>query len=159
MAMPLLSRKVDYALLVLSYLHRQSEGGCARRIAEHFGLSRAFVANILKELCQKQLLTSHRGVRGGYALRCRLENISLADLMDALDSPFELAECSRQGPGEACCFESICPVRAPIQEVHERIREFLGRLTLADLLRPGYQCCELQIGTDRTLPVRQLVGS
>ena len=51
--MTLLSRKADYALLILSYLSEKAVGGTARAIAEQFGLSRAFVANILKELCQK----------------------------------------------------------------------------------------------------------
>ena len=63
--MTLLSRKTDYALLILWYLHGHPTGGCARTIAEHFGLSRAFVANILKELCQKGFVGSHRGVNGG----------------------------------------------------------------------------------------------
>src|SRR5262249_6942649 len=67
-SMPLLSRKVDYALLILAYLHREPGGGCARQISERFGLSRPFVANILKELCQKRFLTSHRGGRGGFGL-------------------------------------------------------------------------------------------
>ena len=63
--MTLLSRKADYALLILSYLFRRPEGGNARAIAERFGLSRAFVANILKELGHAGYVTSHRGVKGG----------------------------------------------------------------------------------------------
>ena len=66
--MTLLSRKADYALLILSYLHQRPDGGTARAIAEQFGLSRPFVANILKELCQNGFVASHRGVKGGYAL-------------------------------------------------------------------------------------------
>src|SRR5205807_8446173 len=64
--MTLLTRKVDYAILVLSYLHHHPEGGCAPEIADGYSLSRAFVANILKELCHKGFVTSHRGVKGGY---------------------------------------------------------------------------------------------
>ena len=51
--MALLNRKVDYALLILCDLYQQSTGACARQVADHFGLSRPFVANILKRLCRK----------------------------------------------------------------------------------------------------------
>ena len=73
--MTLLSRKADYALLILSFLHQRPEGENARAIAEKFGLSRPFVANILKELCQKGFVTSHRGVRGGYVLKRSAEAV------------------------------------------------------------------------------------
>ena len=94
--MPLLTRKVDYAILVLSYLHHHADGGCAREIADKFHLSRAFVANILKELCQKGFVASHRGVKGGYALLRPAGDISLADFLDALeDQPLSLAACNQ----------------------------------------------------------------
>lgn len=135
--MALMSRKVDYALLILSFLHGKPEGKCAREAADHFGLSRAFVANILKELCQKGFVTSHRGARGGYLLLRSLHQVSLAELMEALDETFHLAECTRPEPGDGCCFTSICPVRTPIAEVHRRVSEVLRRVTLAELFGPG----------------------
>src|SRR5437763_786413 len=98
--MALLNRKVDYALLILSYLRHTPEGGCARAIAGRFGLSRAFVANILKTLCQRQFVASHRGVKGGYLLRPAASARTLAELMDALDDTFYLAECNREAPDE-----------------------------------------------------------
>src|SRR5262245_55515037 len=64
----LLSRKADYALLILSYLYQHKTGGTARAIAEQFDLPRHFVANILNGLCQQEFVTSHRGVKGGYPL-------------------------------------------------------------------------------------------
>src|SRR5690349_19560579 len=100
--MPLLNRKVDYALLILSYLHHKSEGGCAREIAARFGLSRPFVANILKELCQRDYVISHRGVKGGYVLQARVPQRSLAELIDALDETLQLAECNTT-PADGCC--------------------------------------------------------
>src|SRR3981081_2214088 len=97
--MTLLSRKTDYALLILSYLHSHADGGCARTIAEHFGLSRSFLANILKELCQKGFVTSHRGVKGGYGLQRPSEEINLAELLEALEDGFRLASCNSHAHG------------------------------------------------------------
>src|SRR2546425_4728230 len=93
--MTLMSRKVDYALLILSYLDQKREGGCAREIADRYGLSKGFVANILKLLCHQGFVTSHRGVKGGYVMLRPAEQVSLAELMEALDEAFHLAECTR----------------------------------------------------------------
>lgn len=131
----LLSRKVDYALLILSYLHHRPEGGSAREIAARFGLSRAFSANILKCLCSRSFVISHRGVKGGYVLQRPAEDICLADLMEALDVSFHLAEFNRLDAGEACSLLPVCPVRGAIAEVHGRIRQVLAGVTLAELFQ------------------------
>src|SRR5271157_4208473 len=121
--MTLLNRKVDYALLILSYLHRHSEGGSAREIAAQFELSRAFVANILKLLCHNGFVTSHRGVKGGYVLQRPADEVSLAELMEALDDSFYVAECNKDSTAHFCTVTHLCPVRGAIGEVHRRIRE------------------------------------
>jgi Rrf2 family transcriptional regulator, cysteine metabolism repressor len=143
--MALMSRKVDYALLILSHLHTKPEGACAREIADRFGLSRAFVANILKEICHRGFVTSHRGVKGGYVLARPAETIRLSHLVDGLDDPFHMAECNQNppvlthvadqhAPADAVCpVATVCPIRGPIAEVDRRIRELLQSITLAEL--------------------------
>ena len=140
--MALLTRKVDYAILVLSHLHQKPEGGCAREIAARFGLSRAFVANILKELCHKGYVASHRGVKGGYVLLQSADRVNLADFIEAMDDPFHLTVCTEATAGDGCTISAHCPVRAPLAAIHHRIREVLRTVTLADLFnRTG------QVGT------------
>jgi len=131
--MALLTRKVDYAILVLSFLHDKPEGGCAREIAARFGLSRAFVANILKELCHKGYVASHRGVKGGYVLNRPPERVNLADFIEAMDDPFHLTVCTDATDGDGCIVSARCPVKAPLAAIHHRIRELLRTVTLADL--------------------------
>jgi len=152
--MSLLSRKVDYAILILSYLHQRAEGGSAREIAARFELSRAFVANILKVLCHKGFVASHRGVKGGYALQRPAEDVRLADLMDALDEGFHLTECTKAGPEEVCTLVHTCPVRSGIAGVHERIREILRTVTLAELFHPVAPEAGTQFGLEVMLPRR-----
>ncbi len=132
--MGFLSRKVDYGLLVLYSLSQCEEGGSARTISDQFGLSRAFVANILKSLRKKGLIESQRGVKGGYSLKISPEEIFLTDLMDALDEPFHLAECCQESPDESCSVFGRCPIKGPIAEFHSRIRNMLGSISLADLI-------------------------
>lgn len=131
--MALLSRKVDYALLILAYLHHKPEGACARAIADCYSLSRAFVANILKDLCQRGFVTSHRGVKGGYTLQRPAADISLAEVLTALDESFRFAACNEVNPDEGCSLAQVCPIRGPVAQVHDRIRAVLHSVTLTEL--------------------------
>jgi Rrf2 family protein len=133
----LLSRKADYALVILSYLYQHKEGGSAKAIAEQFGLSRPFVANILKELCQRKFVSSHRGVKGGYALARDAATISLAELLEAVEEDFQLTVCNQtDGDEDACSHASACTVKGPMAEVHQRLMGVLRGVTLAELFDP-----------------------
>jgi Rrf2 family transcriptional regulator, cysteine metabolism repressor len=144
---PLLSRKVDYALLILSYLHRHAEGGSAREIAARFELGRPFVANILKLLCHNGFVDSYRGVKGGYVLRRPASEIALTELMEGLDDPFTLTECTRSEPDAALCgLSHHCPVRGAIGALHNRLRGMLATVTLADLFGPVEESVGMQLG-------------
>jgi len=144
--MPLLSRKVDYALLILSHLHRYPDGASAREIAGQFDLGRPFVANILKLLCHKEFVTSHRGVKGGYVLNRPAGDIVLTELMDALDDPLHLAECNKADPVRFCGLLDRCPVRGAVAEVHRRLHDVLSHVTLAELFGPVESFNGMQLG-------------
>ncbi len=135
--MTLMSRKADYALLILSYLYQRP--GTARAVADQFGLSRAFVANILKDLCQHGFVASHRGVKGGYALARPADTITLADLLECIESGFQLAVCSAGVHDNAehagCSHAGACTLREPLAEVHVRLLEVLRTVTLAGLFQ------------------------
>lgn len=134
--MTLLTRKVDYAILVLSHLNEHEDGACARELAARFNLSRPFVANILKELCTKGYVSSSRGVKGGYTLLRPLESVTLAEFMDSMEPhPVRLAHCTHTESDDGCSHVGICPVRLPIMEIHHRIRAVLDGVTLAELFR------------------------
>ena len=138
--MTLLSRKADYALLILSYLQNRTDGGNARAIAEAYGLSRPFVANILKELCHKGYVASHRGVKGGYAILRPMTGVTLAELLESIDEGFRLTLCSSghdgQPSSEVCTFEANCTIKGPLAEVHRRLMDVLRTTTLAEILKP-----------------------
>ena len=135
--MALLSRKTDYALLILQHLHQKPLGASAREIADVYQLSRAFLANILKELCQKGFVASHRGVKGGYVLARPVDEVKLVELIESLDDPFRFAECNQDVPDDGCSLFHACPLKGPVAEVHQRIREVLSTLSLADVFRPA----------------------
>lgn len=137
--MTLLSRKADYALLIMSYLHQKPQGGTARAIADKFGISRAFIANILKELCQDGFVHSHRGVKGGYALAREASSITLAELLESLEDGLRLTMCNSGSheDHESCTLMGVCTLKGPISEVHHRLLEVLQGVTLAELFDPS----------------------
>ncbi len=157
--MTLLSRKADYALLILSYLHQHKPGGNARAIAEQFGLSQPFVANILKELCQRDFVSSHRGVKGGYVLARDPSTISLAELLEAMEEGFRLTVCTPShdlAPASAegaCSHAGSCTVKGPLAEVQLRLMGVLRGVTLAELFDPKAKPSALH-----ALPVLAAVG-
>jgi Rrf2 family protein len=135
--MTLLSRKADYAMLILSHLHHTADGGNARTIAERFKLGRPFVANILKELCQKGFVTSTRGVKGGYSLAMPSASVTLAQLLEAVEDGFQLTVCTDHQPAATTCDVShLCPVKGPMNEIHQRLMGVLRSVTLAELFSP-----------------------
>ena len=148
--MTLLNRKVDYALLILCHLHHCRDGASARVIAEQLRLSRGFVANILKALCHNGFVASQRGIHGGYVLNQPAASVTLAELLDALEGPVRLAECNSDNPEECCSIARECPIRAPVAEVHRRIRDVLETVTLDQLFgatggRPDSVPVELEL--------------
>lgn len=139
--MALLTRKADYALLILSYLHQHPGVGTARTIAEHYALSKGFVANILKELCSKGFVRSTRGIKGGYVVLRPFQKVTLAELLESLEERFHLATCTGHedlsaGSPEDCSVHSICPIKGPMFELHDRLMDVFRGVTLADLLNP-----------------------
>lgn len=137
--MTLLSRKTDYALLIMVYLVNHEGGGSAREIAKKYNLSPSFVANILKELCQKGFLNSQRGVRGGYRLNRSADQISLGDLLESLEDGLKLTNCSNhtEEADTECAVENLCPIKGPLREIHRRILGVLRETTLAQIIQTG----------------------
>jgi Rrf2 family protein len=142
----LLSKKTDYALLVLSQLHASPNGVCARELSERFDLSKGFVANILKELCQKGFLTSQRGAKGGYVLQRPAEQITLAEILEALEDGLKLTSCNGVPHDEPhdCSVHAQCPIRGPMNEIHQRIFAVLRGITLAGLFRTNQSTTTFQ---------------
>lgn len=130
-----LSRLTDYATLVLAHLaqhpdHRHS----AAEVAERTGLAAPTVSKVLKALAKGGLVGSTRGAAGGYSLARPAGKISAADIIDAIEGPVAVTECSHED-GD-CSLESICGVGAGWQKINGVIRRTLEKITLEELLRP-----------------------
>ena len=132
-----LTRVTDYGIVLLAHLAGREDGSThnAREVAAETRLPAPMVSKILKQLAREELLVSHRGSKGGYNLARRPEQISVPEMIAALEGPIGLTECTAH-PG-ACPQEASCHVRDPWQQINQVVRDALAKITLADLATPA----------------------
>ena len=107
----------------------------ARELATDCHLPMPTVGKLLRALLRSGLLTSHRGIKGGYVLARSPELIPLTEIIAALEGPFALTECSSD-VADLCDLESACPIRDNQRIISQAIRGALERVMLSDLTRP-----------------------
>ena len=131
-----LSRITDYGIVLMVQLVRSADGEAhnARNLAAETDLPVPVVSKVLKLLAREGLLASQRGSKGGYTLARPADDISVPDMITALEGPISLTECTLH-PG-ACQQESRCDVREPWQRINDAVHTALTRITLADLAAP-----------------------
>jgi Rrf2 family protein len=135
-----ISRLTDYGLLAAVYLARKSgEIVSAREIAAFYHLPAPMVTKVLKTLHQAAIIRSHRGVGGGYAFDGDPAHITLGQLIEVLEGPWDLVECeSTDAHGEAVCSIRVaCPSRRLMFGINRAIKGAFEQVTLADLTRGG----------------------
>jgi len=127
----------DYGIVLLTYFVGDGEPSVrtARELSGVAHLPHATVSKILKALARSSLLISHRGIAGGYSLARAPAEISVAEIIAALEGPLALTECSASAP-DLCDLEPVCPVRSNWRKINDVVRGALAQLSLADMSRP-----------------------
>src|SRR5512146_1977775 len=106
-----LSKLTDYGILLMTLVARDSEHPrAARDLAEEANLPLPTVSKILKILLAQELLVSHRGVKGGDNLARPAQEITAANIIEAMEGPIGLTECSSLTGN--CDLSSFCPMRS-----------------------------------------------
>ncbi len=129
-----ITRQTDYGIILLAYLASRPPEQIltARDAAQECRLPVPMVSKILKTLARGGILTSHRGVKGGYGLSRRPERITIGDIIGALEGPIGITECS-SSPG-SCEQEPLCPVRINWQRISLAVRGALEKIPLSEMV-------------------------
>jgi len=153
-----LGKLTDYALVLMTQMARRpkTELHTARGLAVISRLPVPTVSKILKTLLQSGLLDSHRGIKGGYSLRREPNQISLAEIVSALEGPLALTECSMD-IGGICGLEPSCPIKDNQRIINQVIRGALAQVMLSDLIRP-MQLTALRDGQGNLISTLSLSG-
>ena len=138
-----ISKLADYGTVVMVYLAKYPHQLCnARDIALHTHLAVPTVSKLLKRLTAAGLLTSVRGAAGGYRLQRPATEMSVAEIIYALDEYRGLTQCSLQ-PNE-CSLQGVCHIQGNWQLISQAIVSALDSVSLAALAKPTLSVIDLE---------------
>jgi Rrf2 family protein len=141
-----ISRTVEYALqatLQLAEAGSDTPTPCSQ-LAAHGNMPERFLLQVLRTLVSHGILQSTRGVEGGYTLLRKPEEISLLDLIEAIDGPM----LAQTGLPESLPSESIEQLTAALQQVTAQARSQLGSIKISSFVPQGSREKENNSGAD-----------
>jgi Rrf2 family protein len=128
-----ITRQADYAIRAVRYLakHGSSQRIATSTVAREMKIPASFLAKIISQLSIAGLLHTSRGARGGVSLAHEPKEITVLDVVEAIDGPILLNECVAQTG--TCVFEEDCPVHPIWIEAQEELVQRLRKTNFASL--------------------------
>jgi Rrf2 family protein len=128
-----ITRQADYAVRAVLYLAKNGEERAATsQVAQEQNIPPSFLAKIISQLSIAGLLHTSRGARGGVTLARQPDEISLLEVIEAIDGPIQLNECA--GENGACKFDKDCPLRPVWCDAQEQLVQRLKSTDFAQLM-------------------------
>jgi len=127
------SKKVDYGLIALKHIAMQGNGGVvsAREIAQTYYLPPDLLAKILQNLARGGIIRSQAGSGGGYRMARDPSDVSLKDIVEAIDNSMQLVGC---GKGNApCLLEPHCTIKNTLLNVEKKLHSFFDTVKLNEI--------------------------
>ena len=129
-----LSRSTDYAIRSLVYLATAKGAGTTLEcIAEQQDTPQHFLSKLMGSLRKAGMVRSRRGVGGGYELARKADEITLLDVIEAVEGPLFLNDCLI-GPG-ICPRDTFCPVHPAWIEIQDSFEEILKKYTIQSFIQ------------------------
>ncbi len=132
-----LSKKSEYALMAARYMAMKNHGSAvtAKEIAESYKISFELIAKVLQNLAKKNIAVSYQGVKGGYTLKKNPLEISLIELILAVEPDYQITDCLRiESPKNECSYSECCKIRDPLVEVQKKIDKVFYETKLAHII-------------------------
>ena len=127
------TKRADYGLMAIHYIAIHDELGAvsAKRIAEEFAIPQELLAKILQRLAKEGLIVSHNGPKGGYGLTRRPAEISIGEVIRALEGPISIVSCLEEDSD--CPQMERCSLRRPVKKIQAAVTRMLDTMSLAEL--------------------------
>jgi len=134
-----LTRGGEYGILGVLYLAQQDNGKVSMlsAIAKAQDVPPRFLAKIFQSLAKAGIVKSHRGAKGGFSLARMPADVTMKDVIEAIEGPIFLNVCL-MSPGE-CNRDKICPMHTVWEEAQEKMMEVLDRANFAELAKAERQ--------------------
>jgi Rrf2 family protein len=129
-----ITRQADYAVRAVLYLSRMgnNQRAATSTVAKEQSIPPSFLAKIISQLSIAGLLHTSRGARGGVTLAREPKEITLLEVIEAIDGPIQLNECV--GENATCTFDHDCPLRPVWCEAQEQLVNRLKGTNFEQLL-------------------------
>ena len=126
------TKRADYGLMAIHYIAVHDDLGSvsAKRIAEESSIPPEIMAKILQRLAKKGLIVSQNGPKGGYTLSRRPDDITVGEVIRALEGPINIVSCLAD---TSCKQMERCTLRRPVQRIQAAITNVLDTMSLAEL--------------------------
>jgi FeS assembly SUF system regulator len=143
-----ISRIADYGVVLGTRLATLAydDVRSVRDLAQETGIPQPTVSKILKQLARSGVVDSTRGARGGYRLARDAAEITVADIIAALEGPIGVTECGHAPADDGCELSERCGVRGNWQRINHAIADALSGITLAEMAEPVPQLVTLRRG-------------
>ena len=127
------TKRADYGLMAMHYIAIHDDLGTvnAKRIAEEFSIPQELLAKILQRLAKQGLIVSHNGPKGGYGLSRRPAEITIGEVIRALEGPINIVSCLEDSSD--CPQMERCTLRRPVKKIQAAITHMLDTMSLAEL--------------------------
>ncbi|MDD0852274.1 Rrf2 family transcriptional regulator [Halobacteriovorax sp. GB3] len=139
------NKKIEYALMALKFIATREDGKLtsAREICDKFHTPFDTTAKVMQTMNSNEILTSVKGIKGGYSLNKDLETVTFMDLVRMIEGKESQSIC--QSKSGLCEFLGTCNISAPMQKLYEKVNGYLEELTLKELLLDEPQILEQMI--------------
>ena len=127
----------DYAVVLATHLAAVDRPHAARDLAVQTQIPEPTASKVLKKLARAGVVVSQRGAKGGYALARSPRRIGVNEVIEAIEGPIAVTECSDERTDSLCEYETNCGVRANWQRINLAVHSALSEITLADMALPG----------------------
>jgi Rrf2 family protein len=140
--MLMLSKKVEYGLIALLHMAwmRRDELVTAKEISDRYSIPAELMGKVLQTLAKANLVDAVHGAKGGYHLTRNIEEITLGDMIEALEGPVHLVRC-QEDPSQCGQFHT-CNIKEPVMQIHEKLQQYIHGISLAALTKPARQMAE-----------------
>lgn len=131
-----LSKRVEYGLIAIRDIASRDGRDLvtAKEISDRYGIPYDLLAKVLQRLSKAGLITSHQGVRGGYALAVDPREVQVSTIIHAIEGTTPvIAQCLSDGPA-SCDVFSVCTIKSPLTKVQANIERAFRTMTLAEIV-------------------------
>lgn len=132
-----LSKKIEYSILAIRYIAKNTGNGCisVSEISERENIPYELLAKILQKMSKTNLLISQKGINGGYLLGIKPSEISISDIIMAVDDEIQITDCLKENGSTIDCERfDCCSIREPLLVIQNKVKDVFSQTKVNDLV-------------------------